>query len=132
MFNQMLDTGILYDYFVNNPDTQKALNLNLEGFFISQAAFFELGVLILARTNSVEYVQNVLEIILKYPDYYKILSVTPETYQSALTIMSKYQDQKLSWIDCLQIAQSETYNCKLLTKETAMTRYQTGNVIKPY
>ena len=63
MFNQMLDTGILYDYFVNNPDTQKALNLNLEGFFISQAAFFELGVLILARTNSVEYVQNVLEII---------------------------------------------------------------------
>jgi hypothetical protein len=35
----MLDTGILYDYFVNNPDTQKALNLKLEGFLSRKLPF---------------------------------------------------------------------------------------------
>jgi predicted nucleic acid-binding protein len=110
-----LDTCILYELLlIKNP---KTLYLGKEQtLFLNELIFFELGNLLLSRTKDAIFVSKTLNFI-HTSKMFQVLKHSELDLEIGLDIMYKYQEHKLSIVDCVSVIQAKRLNKSFITAD---------------
>lgn len=126
----LIDTNILYDFFVQNPNYVLISHLLSKGFYINNAILFELTNLLNNKVGA-DFMLNQLDFLLFNQDVH-FLKITNHQIQKAQEICNKYSDQNLSLVDCILITQAKEFDLELKILDQRMTFCKEAKVVKPY
>ena len=93
MKGKLIDTNILYDAWVENIHTEKALLVVNRRVYIFEGVLYELSNL-LKNNIGTDYACAVINEILDNPEIFIILKVGKDLQKYAMEIMKKYQISK--------------------------------------
>jgi len=114
----LVDTGVLYaDHdrsATRHEEAETALDAVYDGEcgrpYVSEYVFDEVLTLTLRRSGSFETAVELgrrLRGVEPYPEFYDLLHLSRDEFESAVETFERYDDQELSFTDAVQIAQYE-------------------------
>ena len=133
MINQnlpLVDTNILYDFFTQSSDYILISNFLKKGFYLNNAVLFELTNLLNNKLGA-SFMLAQLDFLFKNNNI-KFLKITDKNIQKASQICQKYNDQNLSLVDCILIAQAKEFNLELKTLDQRRGFCKEAKITKPY